>query len=101
MNTENQEEIWQDLDELYMDIEEWIPFLENLLENGQLKLPTQIVFGKLTIKQLINQIRKDLIKYSNLLEMISTKKDKIFLKIIPSANELLEQIERRIYHESI
>ena len=60
MNTQNQDEIWRDLDELYMDLEEWIPFIEKLFENGKFESSSQIVFGNLTIKQLINIIKKDM-----------------------------------------
>ncbi len=103
MDTENQEEIWRSLDELYMDLGEWIPFIENLLESKKLKLPTQIVFGDLTLEELIKSIKKDLSQYEKLLEtFLSTKKEKQeFEKIIPTIIKLIKRVERRIYNESI
>ena len=102
MNTPNQDEIWQDLDELYMDLGEWISFFEDLLENGNTKSLSQVVFGNLTIKQLISRIKKDMIEYEKLLKMINKEKSNgRFLKIISSMNESIENLEREIRHESI
>lgn len=97
MNTQNQDEIGRDLDELYMDLGEWIPFFQELLEDDALESSSQIVFGNLTIKQLIKMIKKDMIKYEKLLKMVK-KSNKQFLKIV---NESIRNLERRIHHESI
>jgi len=97
MDTPNQNEIWQDLDNLYMDIEEWISFFQKLLEDDNFESSSQIVFGNLTIKQLIKIIKKDITKYEKLLKMVGVKKsNKQFLKIV---NESIEKLERRIYNE--
>lgn len=103
MDTQNQNGIWRNLDELYMDLGEWIPFFEKLLENGQLKFPTQIVFGNLTLEELIKMIKKDLNQYKKLLKtLLAKKKDKQeFEKIILTIIKLVEGIERRISDESI
>lgn len=97
MNTQNQDEIGRDLDELYMDLGEWIPFFQELLEDDALESSSQIVFGNLTIKQLIKMIKKDITKYEKLLKMVK-KSNKQFLKIV---NESIRNLERRIHHESI
>lgn len=97
MNTQNQDETWRDLDELYMDLGEWISFFQELLEDDDFESPSQIVFGNLTIKQLIKMIKKDITKYEKLLKMVK-KSNKQFMKIV---NESIKNLERRIHHESI
>ena len=102
MDAQNQNRIWRELDESYMDLKEWLPFIEKLLENGQIRLSTQVVFGDLTIRELISRIKKDVVEYKKLLKKVKVKKeDKKFSKAVPQILLSIKALERRVSNESI
>ncbi|MBU1137200.1 hypothetical protein KKD72_02440, partial [Patescibacteria group bacterium] len=77
MKTENQEKIWQDLDELYMDLKEWIQLLEDKARSSP-----EIIWYKYNTNQIIKLTRKLLKDFTDCLSQIenNAKEKRFFVK---------------------
>jgi hypothetical protein len=100
-----QKEVWEELDELGMDLQEWREFLDTLLA-GPIRNNDEPVFGDRTPRELVKTVDDILVEFTQnlaLLNGVKTKWEKQlkekYLILATETQIMLNQLKRRINHD--
>ncbi len=96
-----QDNFWRQIEELEMDIQEWIQLLESLDKEKTIK-KGETIFGELTLEQIIGLVRElvlGLNKYLNLIN-IDGKERREKEKLLEKTEEVIEIWKRKITESS-